>query len=124
MKRINLMLIERNERKHYIWIKDFNKMLYDQTKHKAKKHFCETCLHGYSEHRLLLEHQVDCQGITNRAVRVEMPEPDKNILKFQDHSEQLKAPYVIYADFESIIRPIHSVANDPSKGVYEKDSIA
>ena len=33
LQRINLMLMERDERKHYTWIKDFNKLLYDQTKH-------------------------------------------------------------------------------------------
>ena len=29
--------------------------------------------------------------------------PRKNTLKFQNHQRQMKAPYVIYADFESII---------------------
>ena len=63
LKRINLMLIERHDNKHYTWIKDFNRLLYNQSKHEHKKHFCETCLHGYSEKRLDA-HKVDCQGIT------------------------------------------------------------
>ena len=49
MKRVNLMLIERGENRHYAFIQDFNRMLYDQTKHKERKNFCETCLYGFSK---------------------------------------------------------------------------
>ena len=41
VKRINLLLIERNDNKHYTWIKDFNRLLFDQPKHKTRKYFCE-----------------------------------------------------------------------------------
>ena len=34
MERVNLMLIEREENRHYTFIQNFNGMLYDQTKHK------------------------------------------------------------------------------------------
>ena len=26
---------------HYVWIKDFNRLLFDQTKNEHRKHFCE-----------------------------------------------------------------------------------
>ena len=53
LKRINLMLIERNGNRHYTWIKNFNRMLFDQTKYEGRKYFCETCLYGYSKESLL-----------------------------------------------------------------------
>ena len=37
---MNLLLITENEKKHYVLIKDFNKLMYNQTKHKERKHFC------------------------------------------------------------------------------------
>ncbi|XP_068761891.1 uncharacterized protein [Montipora capricornis] len=37
---MNLLLITENENKHYVLIKDFNKFMYNQTKHKERKHFC------------------------------------------------------------------------------------
>ena len=37
-----------------------------------------------------------------------MPEKGKNTLKFQNYQRQMKAPYVIYADFESIIEKYHT----------------
>ena len=41
---MNLLLITENENKHYVLIKDFNKFMYNQTKHKERKHFCMHCL--------------------------------------------------------------------------------
>ena len=29
-----------NENKHFVYIKDFNRFMFNQTKHKNKKHFC------------------------------------------------------------------------------------
>ena len=37
---MNLLLITKDENKHYIIIKDFNTFMYNQSKHKSKKHFC------------------------------------------------------------------------------------
>ena len=41
---MNLLLITEDEKKHYVIIKDFNAFMYNQTKHKNKKHFCMYCL--------------------------------------------------------------------------------
>ena len=38
--RMNLLMITEDEKKHYVLIKDFNAFMYNQTKHKEKKHFC------------------------------------------------------------------------------------
>ena len=34
-----------NLKQHYVYIKDFNKLMYNFTKHKERKHFCMHCLH-------------------------------------------------------------------------------
>ena len=36
----NLLLITKDESKHYVLIKDFNRMMFNKTKHANKKHFC------------------------------------------------------------------------------------
>ena len=41
---MNLLLITEDEKKHYVLIKDFNKFMYSQSKHKERKHFCMYCL--------------------------------------------------------------------------------
>ena len=102
MPRINLLLIEKAGKFHYIWIKDLNRLLRDQSKHKERKHFCERCLHGYTREDLLEAHRPDCRGIGQTAVRVEMPEKGKNKVFFQNHHKQLPVPFIIYADFEAL----------------------
>ena len=43
-----------------------------------------------------------------------MPTKSQSILKFSDGQGQLKAPFVIYADFESILEPIQGCSGDPT----------
>ena len=70
MPRINLQLIGNAGKFHYIWIKDLNRLLYDQKKHRQRKHFYERCLHGYNREDLLESHRLECRGISQTAVRV------------------------------------------------------
>ena len=53
IQRINLLLLRgNNEKFHYTWIKNLNRKLYDQSKHRKRKNFCERYLHGYSREDL------------------------------------------------------------------------
>ena len=92
MPRINLLLIEKAGKFHYTWIKDLNRLLRDQSKHKERKYFCERCLLGYTRKDLLEANRSDCRGIGQTAVRVEMPEKGKNKVFFQNHHKQLPVP--------------------------------
>ena len=112
---VNMLLIEKAGKFHYTWIKDLNRLLYDQSKHRERKHFCERCLHSYTREDLLEAHKSDCRGIGQTAVRVEMPEAEKNDkLTFQNHHKQFPAPFIIYADFEALTTKIEGPELDPS----------
>ena len=114
-RRINLLLIEKAGKFHYSWIKNLNRLLYDQSKHRERKHFCERCLHGYTREDLLEAHKPDCRGIGQTAVRVAMPEAGKNDkITFQNYHRQFPAPFVIYADFEALTTKIEGPELDPS----------
>ena len=116
--RINLLLIEKAGKFHYTWVKNLNRLLYDQNKHREQKHFCERCLHGYKREDLLEAHRPECKGIGHTAVRVEMPQEGK--LTFQNHHKQLPAPYVIYADFEALTTKVEGPELDPTKSNTQK----
>ena len=106
MPHISLLLIEKVGKFHYTWIKDLNRLLYNQSKHREHKRFCERCLHGYKTEDLLEAHRPDCRGIGQTALWVEMPEERKNKLTFQNHHKQLPALFIIYADFEALTSKI------------------
>ena len=115
MPRINLLLIEKAGNFHYTWIKDLNRLLYDQSKHRERKHFCERCLHGYSREDLLESHRSACRGISQTAVKFEMPEENENKLVFQNQDIQLPTQFTIYAHFEALTIKIESSELNPMK---------
>ena len=41
---MELLYIDDQEKQHYVYIKDFNRLMYNFTKHKGRKHFCMHCL--------------------------------------------------------------------------------
>lgn len=47
---LNLLLITGGEEKHYALIKDFNSLIYNKTKHKARKSFCMHCFQSQLRH--------------------------------------------------------------------------
>ena len=63
------------------------------------------CLIGFTTEKILTNHQKHCNGV-NGTPRIEMPAKGKNTLKFQNFHKQMKAPFVIYADFEALIEKI------------------
>ena len=102
---IELLLITKDENKHYVLIKDFNKFMYQQTKHKERKHFCMHCLQCFSSERVLNNHKDNCIQV-NGIQAVNMPEKGDNILKYNNFHKQQAIPFVIYSDFEAITEKI------------------
>ena len=102
---MNLLLITKDEKKHYVLIKDFNAFMYNHSKHKERKHFCMYCLQCFSSERILANHVNNCLRI-NGAQAINMPKQGENILKFNNFHKQLPVPFVIYADFEAITKKV------------------
>ena len=109
-----LLLHDKQDNYHYCWIKHLSRLLFDQNKYKGKTYFCDRCLYGFSREDLLINHKDECYGINDRATKVQMPAPGENI-KFKNYHKQMQVPFVIYADFESIIKPHQAAAGDKSE---------
>ena len=114
---LNVLLLERETEKeykqHYVYIKDFNRLNYNITKHKNKKHFCLRCLQPFYSEYCLEAHKGDCL-IINGTQRIEMPQPGSKVY-FYGHQKQLPVPFVVYADFEAITEKIDSCSPPESK---------
>ena len=114
---INLLLITKVEDgkilSHYCWIKDFNRLCFDQNKHHGKTFFCTRCISGHCSERTLKEHQIYCRGVDAPPCHAVFPEKSEDgtnpTIKFKNIQHMMKAPYVIYADTESIIKPVTTV---------------
>ena len=113
---LNLLLITEGEAKHYCLLKDFNKFMYNQTKHKGRKHFCMYCLQCLSSKEHLEKHKVVCVEINGKQ-SIKMPEPESTI-EFTNYHKESPAPFVIYADFEAITEKVSEKA--PQKSCTEQ----
>ena len=100
-----------NNRKHYVAIKSLSRLLRSQnTKHMEKEYLCINCLQGFSEEKSRNEHIGCCKD--NESVRIEMSHK-KPIVQYLDGQFQFKVPFIMYADFESILEPIQGPGNNP-----------
>ena len=103
-REINLMLISEGDKWHYTVIKSLSRLLSSSnSKHKRKQYFCNNCLQGFTQELSRDQHYSYC--IDNETVRVEMPRKGSTI-EFYDGQNQFKVPFMMYADFESILNPI------------------
>ena len=117
---INLLLItEVKDGKilsHYCWIRDFNRLCHDQTRHKERKHFCLRCISPHSSKRTLQDHMIYCRGVDTPPCHAVFPEKSEDgtnpTIKFKNIQHMMKAPYVVYADTESIIKPMANPSTD------------
>ena len=85
--------------------------------HKGTCHICLNCFNGFNTTEALNKHKEYCYN--NECVKISMPEPG-TILKFKNFHHSEKAPFVIYVDFESLIKNIDSCDPDPNKSYTKK----
>ena len=114
VERINLMLIESGEIQHYCFVKRESALLFDKSINN-KTFYCMRCLTRFTRAHTLVEHEKYCNGVNGRPTKIDMPEEGENILAFQNYQKQMKAPYVIYADFEALVKKIQGCERDPEK---------
>ena len=118
-KHLELLLITKDDNKHYVLIKDFNRFMFNQTKHEHRKHFCMFCLQCFSSEEVLNNHKENCIQINGQQA-IKMPDKNKNILKFNNFNKQQPVPFVIYADFEAITEKISGCKQNNNKSYTEE----
>ena len=114
---MELLLITEDKNKHYVLIKDFNKFMFNQTKHEHRKHFCMYCLQCFSREDVLTEHKNNCITINGKQA-IKMPEKGEQVY-FKNHHKQLSVPFVIYADFEAITEKVQGCQPNNKKSYTE-----
>ena len=57
---MNLLMIREDDKSHYVYVKDFNRLMFNVNKHKEKKWFCMRCLQHFSSEIVLENHKSDC----------------------------------------------------------------
>ena len=115
---IVLLLIKNGDNSHYCYVKNLSALLSSQVnKHDHKLYFCLNCLSGYDDPEKLEKHKEYCSE--EESIKINMPKPDTYI-KFKNYLYSERAPFVIYADFESLLKPLDTCKPDPNKSYTHK----
>ena len=115
---IILLLIKDGDNSHYCLVKNISALLSAQiNKHKGNRYFCLNCFNGFNTPESLNNHKEYCYN--NECVKINMP-PTGSFLEFKNFVHSEKAPFAIYADFESLIKPLDVCDPDPEKSYTKK----
>ena len=116
---IVLLLIKDGENSHYCLVKNISALFASQinNNHKGTRYYCLNCLNGFKSPDSLDKHKEYCYN--NECVKISMPPPN-TFLRFKNFRYSEKAPFAIYADFESFIKPMLSCDPDPNRSYTKK----
>ena len=109
---------EEKENSHYVLVKNMSALLASQiNNHDHKRHFCLNCFNSFQDEDKLEEHKDYCYE--NECVKILMP-PKGTFLRFKNFLHSEKAPFAIYADFESKVIEMDNCDPDPNKSYTKK----
>ena len=115
---ILLLIKDENNNSHYCLVKNESALLSSQVnKHKGKLYFCLNCLNGFDTPEKLEKHKEYCEE--EESVKITMPPPN-TFINFKNFVHSEKAPFAIYADFESVLKPLDNCDPDPNRSYTKK----
>ena len=111
---VDLLHINNDQSSHYVLINNFNRLMYSTYKKREhRKYYCKRCLHAFGHISTLDEHKLWCGK--HKSQRIVFPLGENKIMKFRNFQNQLRYPFIIIADFESLLLPVYGPLPDPSK---------
>ena len=116
---LDLLLLSDGQAYHYVLIKDL-KILISNLKQqvpRSSSKICRNCFHVCYTAEIYERHIETC--MQNEAAAIKLPDETKNELQFQNYQSRWFAPYVMYFDFESLIRPVATCSNTSDRSSSE-----
>ena len=106
------------EKTHYVLVKNKSALIASQiNNHKGSREICLNCFNSFNDEKALDKHKEYCYD--NECVKITMPPPG-TYLRFKNFPHSEKAPFTIYADFESLIKNMDNCDPDPNKSYTKK----
>ena len=99
---ILLIITDDDERWHYLSVIILSALLRGISSSNNGDFYCLNCFHSYRTHNKLKKHERVCNN--HDYCHVGMPTEDSKILKYRPGEKSLKAPFIIYADLECILK--------------------
>ncbi|KAJ8953851.1 hypothetical protein NQ318_006702 [Aromia moschata] len=103
---------------HYCYIKDLSRLLnYQLSKNSHKKYFCDRCLNYFTSQDKLNDHVEYCEKLNDCKIEFSRD----LFIKFKNFVNKESVPFIIYADFESLLQPFNDNVGKKTKSTrYQK----
>ena len=109
---------EIEEKTHYVLVKNKSALIASQiNNHEHKREICLNCFNSFNTPKALEKHTEYCYD--NESVKITMPQQGTYV-RFKNFLHSEKAPFAIYADFESLIKPMDNCNPNPNKSYTKK----
>ena len=103
-------MIVDGQKRHYTSMKNIPTLLSKLNgKSKRTYHYCMNCLNGFRTESGRDKHYGYCSS--NGHIKVNMP-TEKKWLKCHDGQHQFMLPFMLYAEFESVLKPVDEQYRD------------
>ena len=109
-----LFKLKDGENEHFALVKNLNRLWFgEDSKHRDQRHVCDGCLNSFASEKSLVEHQEFC---VDDGVKAVLP-PEESTMKFRKPEAATEVPFVIFADFESILEPVSNEIGEKTKQI-------
>ena len=107
---LTVLLITNEEKSHYVFIEDFDRLMYSKakTKNHRKKIFCMACLQNFTTEEILSNHKKQCFLING----CQVVNYESGQIKFRNYEKQVPIPFKIYADTECFLKRTNSYEDE------------
>ena len=95
------MITDKNNRWHYLAVKSLSALFRGITSSNNEDFYCLNCFHSYRTLNKLKKHERVCNN--HDYCRIDMPEEHEKI-KYLPGEKSLKAPFIICADLECLLK--------------------
>ena len=101
-----LLVITDDEQWHYLAVKSLSALFGEITGNNHGDFYCLNCFCANTTENKLESHKKACEN--HDYCFVEMPNEDNKILKYNHGEKCMKAPFIIYADLESLLEKMNT----------------
>lgn len=118
-KKRKLEILSMKPKRHFAWIKNLSRLLSRQvSRHNGAIFICDRCCCYLSSNEKLKKHEVECEKVNKCRIKLPSPTTENQkfdnsykIVKFKNFSNKEEVPFVVYADFESLLVKVDNDAN-------------
>ena len=107
------LMIDDGEKQHYLAVNKLPALLRGITSNNNADFYCLDFLHLFRAKNKLKNNKNICEN--HNYCQIEMPKQNNNVLKYNFREKSMKAPFVIYADLEFLLKKMSTRHNDPEK---------